>query len=124
MQSVREIVECLKQIGVEDNHNSRKNSRADHPATFPPKLPEQCIKFSGIKKGSVVYDPFLGTGTTLVAAKKLGMLGIGTDISDEYINFAKKRIALDKEDTKEEKIKIKNLVLKNNPKKQLEIKFN
>jgi site-specific DNA-methyltransferase (adenine-specific) len=113
-----------KQIGVEDNHNSRKNSRADHPATFPPKLPEQCIKFSGIKKGSIVYDPFLGTGTTLVAAKKLGMLGIGTDISDEYINFAKKRIALDKEDTKEEKIKIKNLVLKNNPKKQLEIKFN
>ena len=47
---------------------------------------------------------------------------LGTENSDEYINFAKKRIALDKEDTKEEKIKIKNLVLKNNPNYSLTFK--
>jgi hypothetical protein len=52
------------------------------------------------------------------------MVGIGTDISKQYIDFAKKRIALDNEEIKEEKIQIKNLVLKNNPKKQFEIKFN
>ena len=81
-----------KQVGVEDGHNFRKNSRADHPATFPEKLSEQCIKLSGIKKGSVVYDPFVGTGTTLVSAVKLGMIGIGTEINNNYIQFSKKRI--------------------------------
>ena len=81
-----------KQIGVEEGHNFRKNSRADHPATFPEKLPEQCIKFSGIKKGSIVYDPFLGTGTTIVSALKLDMFGIGTEINTSYINFTKKRL--------------------------------
>jgi DNA modification methylase len=81
-----------KQIGIEEGHNYRKNSRADHPATFPEKLSEQCIKLSGIKKGSLVYDPFVGTGTTLVSAKKLGMIGIGTEINDSYIQFSKKRI--------------------------------
>ena len=81
-----------KQIGVEKGHNFRKNSRADHPATFPERLPVQCIKVSGIKKGSVVYDPFVGTGTTLVAAKKLHMVGIGTDINSNYIKFSKKRL--------------------------------
>ena len=83
-----------KQIGVENGHNYRKNSRADHPATFPEKLSEQCIKLSGIKKGSIVYDPFLGTGTTLVSAMKLGMIGIGTEINENYIKFSKKRISL------------------------------
>jgi len=83
-----------KQIGVDKGHNYRKNSRADHPATFPEKLSEQCIKLSGIKKGSVVYDPFLGTGTTLVSAIKLGMIGIGTEINDTYIKFSKKRASL------------------------------
>ena len=81
-----------KQVGVEEGHNFRKNSRADHPATFPEKLPEQCIKFSGIKKGSIVYDPFLGTGTTIVSALKLDMFGIGTEINTSYINFTKKRL--------------------------------
>ncbi len=81
-----------KQVGVEDGHNFRKNSRADHPATFPEKLSEQCIKLSGIKKGSIVYDPFVGTGTTLVSAVKLGMIGIGTEINNNYIQFSKKRI--------------------------------
>ena len=83
-----------KQIGVDSGHNYRKNSRADHPATFPEKLSEQCIKLSGIKKGSIVYDPFLGTGTTLVSAMKLGMIGIGTEINENYIKFSKKRISL------------------------------
>ena len=81
-----------KEIGVEEGHNYRKNSRADHPATFPERLSGQCIKFSGIPKGSVVYDPFLGTGTTVVSALKHKMIGIGTEINKNYIQFAKKRI--------------------------------
>ena len=81
-----------KLIGNEGDVNSRKASRADHPATFPPALPEKCIKLSGIKKGSLVYDPFVGTGTTIVEAVKLGMYGIGTDVSKKFCDFATKRI--------------------------------
>ena len=79
-------------MGVEKGHNYRKNARADHPATFPEQLSTQCIKFSGIKKGSIVYDPFLGTGTTLMSALKNKMIGIGTEINSSYISFAKKRL--------------------------------
>lgn len=84
-----------KLIGVEGDVNSRENSRANHPATFPPALPEKCIKLSGIKKGSLVYDPFVGTGTTVVEAVKLGMVGIGTDIDDNFIKFSRKRLSND-----------------------------
>ena len=81
-----------KNIGAKNDHNFREISRGNHPATFPVQLPMQCIKFSGIKKGSIVYDPFVGTGTTVLAAKILGMKGIGNDIDEDYLSFAKKRI--------------------------------
>lgn len=71
--------------------------RREHPATFPDALPEMCIKLSGVPKGSIILDPFLGSGSTLVAAKKLGMKGIGFDISHQYCDLARKRI----EETKE-----------------------
>ena len=79
-----------------------------------PALPEKCIKLSGIKKGSVVYDPFVGTGTTVVEAIKLGMIGIGTDVSNEFISFAKKRVANDEllNPTKNIKPKIKSKKIK------------
>lgn len=82
-----------KNIGAESDHNFREVSRGNHPATFPPALPIQCIKFSGIKEGSIVYDPFVGTGTTVVAANIMKMRAIGTDIDKEYIKFSKKRFA-------------------------------
>ena len=81
-----------KLMGNKEDVNSRKESRANHPATFPPALPEMCIKISGIKKGSVVYDPFVGTGTTIIKAVELGMQSIGTDVSKKFCDFAKKRI--------------------------------
>ncbi len=81
-----------KELGATEGHNFRKVSRGNHPATFPTQLPEQCIKFSGIKKNSKVYDPFVGTGTTVLAASKLGMYGIGTDIDKDYIEFSKFRM--------------------------------
>ena len=93
-----------KQIGVKGDVNSRENSRGQHPATFPPALPEKCIKLSGIKKGSVVYDPFVGTGTTVVEAVKLGMVGIGTDVDDNFVKFSKKRLL------QEESLKAKKLI--------------
>lgn len=71
---------------------TRDSGRGGHPATFPEALPEMCVKLSGIAEGSTVYDPFNGTGTTLVAALKLGMRAVGTDIDTDYIEFAETRI--------------------------------
>ena len=81
-----------KQAGAEGDTGSREKGRGGHPATYPEGLVTQCIKYSGIAKGSVVYDPFIGTGTTIVGAVKLGMKGIGTDIDQSYLDFAKHRI--------------------------------
>ena len=39
-----------------------------------------------------MYDPFVGTGTTIVSALKLDMEAIGTDINDNYLTFAKNRV--------------------------------
>jgi site-specific DNA-methyltransferase (adenine-specific) len=81
-----------KEAGAENDSGSREKGRGGHPATYPEGLSTQCIKYSGIPEGSVVYDPFIGTGTTIVSAVKLGMKGVGTDIDQNYLDFAKHRI--------------------------------
>lgn len=67
-----------------------KDLKGRHPATFPVKLVEDCLRLSG--KIGVVLDPFVGTGTTAVAANNLGWSAIGFDIDEDYINFSKKRL--------------------------------
>jgi site-specific DNA-methyltransferase (adenine-specific) len=81
-----------KEVGAENDSGSREKGRGNHPATFPEGLSTQCIKYSGIPQGSKVYDPFIGTGTTIISAIKLNMIGIGTDIDQGYLDFAKSRI--------------------------------
>jgi site-specific DNA-methyltransferase (adenine-specific) len=63
-----------------------------HPASFPEELPKRCIQMFSYK-GALVYDPFSGSGTTAVVAKKLGRNYIGSEISKEYIDIAKGRLA-------------------------------
>ena len=60
-----------------------------HPAVFPMKLPYLCIKLHGVKPNMLVYDPFMGIGTTALACLKLGIDFIGTEIDSEYIKVAK-----------------------------------
>lgn len=62
-----------------------------HFATFPRKLVEPCIK-AGCPEGGIVFDPFVGSGTTIVVANALGRRGIGTDLSREYLGLARHRI--------------------------------
>lgn len=64
-----------------------------HPAYFPIELPEKCIKLHGLFDKMVILDPFMGSGTTAVACKKLGRNYIGFEISKEYCDIAEKRIA-------------------------------
>ena len=64
-----------------------------HPAVFPVKLPELCIKLHGRKDGLLVYDPFMGIGNTALACKRLGVKYIGTEIDGGYIKIAKEQIS-------------------------------
>ncbi|MGB9729365.1 MAG: DNA-methyltransferase [Thermoprotei archaeon] len=65
--------------------------RIGHPAPFPLELPKRCIKlFSFV--GDTVLDPFLGSGTTLIAASILNRKGIGIEIETRYCELAKKRL--------------------------------
>ena len=63
---------------------SKKNK---HPASFPLELPYNCILLT-TQEGDLVYDPFVGSGTTGVAANKLKRDFIGTDISENYVNIS------------------------------------
>ncbi len=60
------------------------SSRGAHVAAFPMALPKRCILASS-EPGDVVFDPFAGSGTTLVAAKQLGRHYLGFDISPTYV---------------------------------------
>tara|TARA_B100000424_G_scaffold251902_1_gene227759 strand:+ start:855 stop:1646 length:792 start_codon:yes stop_codon:yes gene_type:complete len=62
-----------------------------HPAIYPNSLVEKCIKVSGLKKG-IVLDPFMGTGTTGLVAKKYNLNFTGIEIDQDYFEFAKQRI--------------------------------
>jgi DNA modification methylase len=66
--------------------------RGDHFATFPEELVETPIK-AGCPVGGVVCDPFFGTGTTGLVARKLDRHFIGVELSPRYIKIARQRIA-------------------------------
>ena len=59
-----------------------------HPAVFPEKLPYLCIKMHGVKPDMLVYDPFMGIGTTALACIKLGVNYMGTEMDADYIKVA------------------------------------
>jgi site-specific DNA-methyltransferase (adenine-specific) len=64
-----------------------------HPATFPVRLAEWCIKLHGISRAHTVLDPFLGIGNSAVAAKLCGVKNfIGFEIDAEYLAEAKRRL--------------------------------
>ncbi len=74
---------------VKANHPEKMN----HPCQFPVELVERCV-LSMTKPGDWVYDPFLGSGSTIVAALKNGRKGAGVDYSPEYVELAERRIRL------------------------------
>jgi DNA modification methylase len=68
-----------------------------HPAPFPEKLPARLMRLytNGATEnfaGEVVLDPFVGTGTTCVVAERMGRRWIGIDISERYLEYARRRI--------------------------------
>ena len=73
------------------NAGDKNKLKQQHPAVFPDKIPYDIIScFSPVK--GLVLDPFVGSGSTCVMAKKLDRFYTGIDISSKYIEIAKKRL--------------------------------
>lgn len=66
-------------------------NKTDHPAVFPIEIPLRHIK-TWSNEGDVVLDPFMGSGTTGLAALELGRKFIGVDLNKDYCRMAEKRI--------------------------------
>jgi site-specific DNA-methyltransferase (adenine-specific) len=71
--------------------NAESAKRIGHPAPFPEELPYRLIQLYSFK-GDIILDPFMGSGTTAVAAVKSERKFVGYDISQEYIALAKRRL--------------------------------
>ena len=71
--------------------NGESKKRIGHPAPFPIELPYRCIKlFSFVD--DIIFDPFVGSGTTLIAANNLNRYSVGLEIDLKYCELAKQRI--------------------------------
>ena len=72
--------------------NAESAKRVKHPAPFPEELPHRLINLYSFEN-DIVLDPFMGSGTTAVAALKNKRRFVGYDVSEEYIKIANNRIA-------------------------------
>ena len=70
-----------------------------HPTQKPEKLLAKIILASS-NPGDIVFDPFLGSGSTAVTAKKLGRNYVGIELSEEYACYALKRLEMAEEDSR------------------------
>ena len=72
--------------------NSREKDRP-HPATFPVRLPEYCLRLHGTDRARQVLDPFTGLGSTAVACARLGLDFVGIELDRGYLDIAVERAA-------------------------------
>jgi len=81
-----EFLEFTKSIWT---FGAESAKRVGHPAPFPVELPLRCIKLYTFEK-DVVLDPFIGSGTTAIAALMSGRRFVGYDVDKEYVRLAEK----------------------------------
>lgn len=74
-----------------DIRKTAEEKKLKHPAMFPVQLCEKLISIY-TKEGETILDPFVGVGSTVIAANNINRLGIGIDLSSEFLDIAKKRI--------------------------------
>jgi len=81
------------QLGVWQFYYEKRDVRDKelHPATFPISLARKAIDLF-THKGELVLDPFVGSGTTLVAARDAGRNALGFDLQKKYVTLAEKRL--------------------------------
>jgi DNA modification methylase len=73
--------------------NPESAKKVGHPAPFPVELPFRLIQLYTFR-GDIVLDPFMGSGTTAIAALKAKRKYIGYEINPDYVRLAERRIAL------------------------------
>jgi len=83
-----QFMEWTKSVWTINPESARK---VGHPAPFPVELPHRLIQLYTYQ-GDVILDPFMGSGTTAIAASNAGRKYIGYEIDPEYIRLAEKRI--------------------------------
>jgi site-specific DNA-methyltransferase (adenine-specific) len=66
-----------------------RNSQRPHPSTFPVQLPHMCITLHGLPRVRRVLDPFVGLGSTAIAAQRLGVPCVGFDLDPYYLDVAR-----------------------------------
>ena len=71
--------------------SGNSTERTEHPAQYPEELIERIIK-AGTNEGDLVLDPFMGSGTTAVVAKKLGRNYVGYETENDFIKIAERRL--------------------------------
>lgn len=89
--SAKEWIKC--QLGIWQFNYSGKDIRDKtvHPATFPISLAKRVIELF-THEGELIVDPFVGSGTTLVAAQELNRNAIGFDLQDKYVDVCRQRL--------------------------------
>ena len=76
--------------GIGDVWRVNQDHKNEHPAPFPVEIPKRCIESTDSK---LILDPFMGSGTTAIAAKMLGRDWIGIEVAQQYADMANERIA-------------------------------
>jgi len=77
----------------DDIQKNAEELRLGHPAMFPVMLVERLLDCFTSRRDRVVLDPFMGSGSTLVAARNRGKHAIGLEISSQFIDLAKRRLS-------------------------------
>lgn len=72
------------------NAKTRKNDEIQHPAKYPEELVDDFVRFF-TKEGEMVFDPFLGVGSTVVSAERNNRKGAGIELNEDFYTVAKKR---------------------------------
>ncbi len=88
------------------NPPPRKKEVLTHPAKFPETLAQEFIEFF-TKKGQTVFDPMVGTGSTLIACLRSGRNGYGVELNPKYVDIARSEIEKEKGDRKRGKNSLK-----------------
>jgi DNA modification methylase len=99
VQSPFDVLQSISRNGLNPRGRNKRcvwtiatrGFRGEHFATFPEQLIETPIK-AGSPEGGLVLDPFFGTGTTGIAARKLGRGFIGIELNPAYVQMAKRRL--------------------------------
>lgn len=69
-----------------------REEKGGHPAIYPVKLAEWCLKLHGLREGLRVLDPFAGTGTTAVACRNLGVAGLHLELDEAFLPRIRARL--------------------------------